>query len=92
MSNNIKPRNVLLDQPIFLQKLYAEWDSLSKGIASNIKFTRTNTFKKFSKRKQFCIQMQIFFMKKYFKWLDKRIMLEVLEKNDKTLSAQTENS
>ena len=48
--------------------------------------------KKFSKKKQFCIQMQIFFMKKYFKWLDKRIMLEVLEKNDKTLSAQTENS
>lgn len=92
MSNNIKPRNVLLDQPIFLQKLYAEWDNLSKGIASNINFTRTSTFKKFSKKKQFCVQMQIFFMKKYFKWLDKRIMLEVLEKNDKTLSAQTENS
>lgn len=92
MSNNIKPRNVLLDQPIFLQKLYAEWDNLSKGIASNIKFTQTGTFKKFSKKKQFCVQMQIFFMKKYFKWLDKRIMLEVLEKNDKTLSAQTENS
>lgn len=88
----IKPRNILLDQPLFLQKLYKEWDNLSKSIATNINFTKTSTFKKFSKKKRFCIQMQIFFMKRYFKWLDKRIVLGVLEKNDKALSDKAESS
>lgn len=92
MSNKpIKPRNILLDQPLFLQKLYSEWDNLSKSIAANIKFTQTSTFKKLSKKKRFCIRMQIFFMKEYFKWLDRRIVLEVLEKHDKALSNKTES-
>lgn len=88
----IKPRNILLDQPLFLQKLYNEWDNLSKNIAANIKFTQTSTFKKLSKKKRFCIRIQIFFMKEYFKWLDRRIVLEELEKDDKTLSDKAKSS
>lgn len=77
MSNNRKIPHIdfLAEQTEEVRDLYATWDACSKGIA---KYEALLANKDISSRKKRLVKKQISCMKRYFKILDKRIILEVL--------------
>lgn len=71
-------RNVLLDQPQYIQDLYADWDYASIKIAALLKLKSSNIYKSFSYKKKRFIKKQLKYLKKYFEALDGRIVLDIL--------------
>lgn len=75
---NPMDRNVLLDQPIYIQNMYKEWDDLAENMGKLKGLMKSPAFSKFSNKKKKLIRMQYKYMEKHFYFLDKRIILEIL--------------